>query len=64
MRQLFKWNVKLQADTGEVIDYPIEAYWHPERDDTPAAIMASARGEAFWSFGRKKEFAPISVERV
>lgn len=63
-RKKFKWSVTLQAEDGQVVKRPVEAYWSPEHEGTAEAVGEAAMAEAYWASRKKMHFAPISVERV
>lgn len=63
-RELFHWNVTLQGEDGQVTQFPISAYWSPNKEGTELALMAAAKGMAFWQAARAMKYIPVGIKRV
>lgn len=63
-RQLFKWNTSLQSDAGEVIEFPIQCYWSPDKEGIEQAIAATAKGMAYYVSGMTHKYAVLGVYRA
>lgn len=61
-RKRFKWNVVLQAATGETIETTFSAFWSPTKDYvTPESIAKAAAVREFLARNKETEIAPISA---
>lgn len=62
-RKKYRWNCVLQAETGEMAERTIEAYWDPEKV-TSESIAKTAAAEEFMARGKTKRYAGISAQLV
>ena len=60
-RQKYHWNVTLQADTGEIVERTVSAFWDPEQEGVREAVMAAGKAEAWWASRKQTEYAAISA---
>jgi hypothetical protein len=58
------WTVKLQAQTGEIVDRTVSAFWSNEYEFVKEAIGMAAAVGAWMDSGKEIEFIPVLVEEV
>ena len=62
-RRKYHWTVTLQADTGEIVEQPVTAFWDPGKEGTSEAIGNTAKAEAWQQHNQKVQFHVIAVAR-
>lgn len=66
-RTPYEWDVTLQREDGEVIDFPFTAYWDPTKDDdfvTPESIGNAAQAMAYVQGGKQYRYKPVGVQLI
>lgn len=66
-REMFKWDVQLQRDDGEVHAERVEAYWSPNHETTSDGVAGTARVQAIVRnrrTGGRNDFMPIAVTPI
>lgn len=63
-RKQFNWNVKLQSDAGETIDFPITNYWSPTKEGAETAIAVTAKAMAYYQSGMTHKYAVLGTYQV
>jgi hypothetical protein len=59
-RTYFEWNVPLQSERGETIDYRFRSLWSPDHDLTKQAVAISAAAEQWHKNGQTSKWAPVA----
>jgi hypothetical protein len=61
VRKQHKWNVTLQRDDGEIVEYPLSAYWSPDFEGIQTVVGNTAQAQAYLESGKTHKFAPIAA---